>query len=105
MNSDPTEQSRIVASLIVRAARQLFSNDIRDAIESYDKVIEIDPKSLVALQGRAFCKTLLLPEIILEEALVFYTIDIPHDLASARFVADECATEIRESLTREHSTE
>ena len=101
MNSDPTEQSRIVSSLIVRAARQLFSNDIRDAIESYDKVIEIDPKNLVALQGRAFCKTLLLPEITLEEALVFYTMDIPHDLASAISCAKEIATDLKHSLTRE----
>ena len=62
-----------------------------------------NPRSwfIVATQGRAFCKTLLFPKITLEEALVY----IPHDLASARFVVDECATEIRESLTREHSTE
>ena len=93
MNMNPT-----VAYLIVEAARQLFSNDFRGAIESYDKVIEIEPRNLVALQGRAFCKTLLLPEITLEEALEFYTIDIPYDLKSAMSVVGECAKEIENSL-------
>jgi hypothetical protein len=85
------------ATLLVRAARQLFNNDCRGAIESYDKVIEIDPKNLIALQGRAFCKTLLLDEITPEESLVFLTIDIPHDLSSARFIVDEIAASLKKS--------
>ena len=92
------DMNPIVANLIVKAAGQLFRNDFRGAIESYDKVIEIEPRNLVALQGRAFCKTLLLSEITLEEALEFYTIDIPSDLKSAMSVVDECAKEIKNLL-------
>ena len=53
-----------------------------EAIALYDLALEHEPESLTASQGRAFCKTLLLAQIPLEDHAVLVK-SIVEDLESA----------------------
>lgn len=100
MNITPTEQGKAASHFLFTASKQLFNNDLEGAIESYSKAIEIDPDNIIALQGRAFCRTLMLDNLTFEERLVLFDLDIPNDLARAANIAKSVAASLKESLAR-----
>ena len=63
MNLNMSEKQRESSRILAQGNKQIFKGNFRGAISTFDKAIEIDPKCLLAFQGRAFCKTILIEDI------------------------------------------
>lgn len=57
----------LAITMVNRGNQLLFEGRIREAMASYDTALEIEPASLTASQGRAFCRTLLLSQTPLDD--------------------------------------
>ena len=99
MNSHPSKENVMSAQLTALGNDQLFQRDYHGAISIYNKAIESYAGSLLALQGRAFCKTLLIDEILPKDHR-----DHLQELVSDLEKALELARDLVEHLDREPNT-
>ena len=82
----------LAITMVTRGNQLLFEGRIREAMASYDTALEIEPAYLIASQGRAFCRTLLLPQTPLEDhtdSVKFIVSDLEYAVELSRLLLSD----------------